>query len=500
MNKKVLLISPLFERHDYPLYLPSENLGIGYIAAYLRNNGIEVDILDANMANIKSEEVINNLTLENYFLIGISCSFEKLLDEAVIIAKSIKKVDPSIHINIGGHYPTFQHQAILTSYSCFDSVARCDGEVIAYNLVKAIQNNISLEKVEGLTFRNIQNDIIVNPKQELLENLDELPWPARDTQELLKNKNHAWATQITTSRGCYGNCLFCDISAFYNKKWRARSVMDVVNEIEYLVKEHNCKTFRFTDDEFIGTTTEGKKRALEFAKEIIKRNLKVNLMISARAEDVDYELFGLLAQAGVNDCLIGIESASDRILKLYNKRVTVEQNIKCFNILKELGIAVNLAFIMFDPRMTFEELKNNFYFLREHSALSIDALRSRFWPLYGTPSISQLEKEELVIGKTINNVEYKFQNQKVKAVFDKIDELCLKCFDIDYLLRQQIMDGISNSNTDFIRSVYNNYWINYFENLLEDQSIEINDTLLEELKQGLKVENENINNIHDCRK
>ena len=423
MNKRVLLIAPYFVNSEYPTYLPSENLGLGYIAAFLRKNDIDVDILDANMQSIKSENILEYLDLDKYFLIGISSSFQQLLDESVIIANKIKEVKPDIHVTIGGHFPTFEHYNILKKYKCFDSVSRGDGEFSITELALKLENNENILNIDGMSF--LENSEIIINKDRKLVNLDVLPWPARDTLTYVMNHNHNWATQLTTSRGCYGNCLFCDIRAFYKGCWRARDYMDVVDEIEYLINTYGCSTFRFTDDEFLGPNPQGPERARKFAQEIIRRDIKANFMISARAEDVNEELFTLLAQAGVNDCLIGVESGVDRILKLYNKKTTVQQNQDCIDILRKLNIKLNLAYIMIDPRMTIEELKQNYEFLKRNDIITIDSLRSHFWPLYGTPALKQFESDNLIKSRSINKVEYYFVDKEVEYVFNKINVGCL---------------------------------------------------------------------------
>lgn len=464
MNKKVLLIAPYFVNPEYPTYLPSENLGLGYIASSLRKNGFEVDILDANMLSINSEDILDYVKPNDYFLVGISSSFQQLLDESVKVATKIKEIRPDLHITIGGHFPTFEHSNILKKYNCFDSVSRGDGEFSITELATKLNNNEDVYGIDGMTFLK-GSDIIVNKDRKLVD-LDTLPWPARDTLTYIKEHNHNWATQLTTSRGCYGNCLFCDIRAFYKGHWRSRDYVDVVDEIEYLINNYGCKTFRFTDDEFLGPKPEGPERAKKFAQEIIKRNIKANFMISARAEDVDEELFELLAQAGVNDCLIGVESGVDRMLKLYNKKITIEQNQHCIDILKKFDITLNLAYIMIDPRMTFEELQQNYEFLKHNGIITIDSLRSHFWPLYGTPALKQFEKDNLIKRQSINKVEYHFIDRRVENVFDRVNELCVKCFELDKKIQESIMNGCNKSVLDEVNKEYTAYWINYFESLL----------------------------------
>ena len=465
MRTKVLLLAPLFVNPEYPTYLPSENLGIGYIAGYLRKQGIETDIFDANMYGIKTKEIIKYINVNEYVYIGISASFQNLMEEVMVISNEIKKKSPHTHISLGGHFPTFRHQEILESCRNIDSVMRGDGEITAYELYIKLLNFEKPKDILGISYRD-GNNIVINRERPLVSNLDSLPWPARDTLEFVKKRNHTWATQLTTSRGCYGNCLFCDIRSFYQQHWRARSVKNVLDEVEYLINQYGCNMFRLTDDEFIGPYPEGYNRAMEFAEEIVNRKINAKFMISARAEDIDEELFIKLKQANVVDCLIGIESGVDRILKMYNKKITVKQNQECIDMLKKIGISLNLAYIMFDPRMTYDELIQNYRFLKKNDAITIDALRSWFWPLYGTPALTQFEKENLITKKTLNDVKYRFLDKDVEKVYKDIRKLCVRVFGIDQMFQKAIIQNINPVKCDILNKKYQKYWEKYFEVVL----------------------------------
>lgn len=466
---KVLLISPFFENPSYPLYLPSESLGLGYLASYLRMHDIEVDILDANMLGLLAEEVAAQARKLSYQLIGISVSFHLLIEEASRISMKIKKDLPSIHITIGGHFATMRHKQILQVDHNIDSVVRRDGEETLLEVVKALDKKKSLENIKGLSFRNRLGNVIVNDDRALCQNLDEFPYPARDTLQYVQELGHSWPTQILSSRGCYGNCTFCDIRAFYGGKWRARSAIKVVDEIEWLIKEFGSKVFRFTDDEFIGPKPYGPAHARRIASEIIRRGLTVELMIDARPQAVDKDLFKLLKEAGAIDCLIGVESGVDRILKLYNKGSNVSYNLRAMEILNDLGISLNLAFIMFDPRMTLDELRQNYHFLLDNDIVTVDSLRSWLWPLFGTSVVEQLRADELVIAETLECVKYRFLDNAVGKVF-QIVSICSK---ITYSFDRALFSArkfkrLTLSDLDIILEANKTLWIDIFETALTE--------------------------------
>lgn len=468
---KTLLISPFCDDPCYPLYLPSENLGLGYLASHLRQKGIYVDIFDANMLEVSASEIPSRMPIHQYQFVGIATSAHILIWEAKRIAAEIKKENETAHITIGGHYPTFCHRQILENDPNIDSIIRGDGEQTIVELVERLFAGLPLDNLLGVTFRNSSGKVVVNSPRPFMHDLDALLWPARDTLAYLKGLGHSWPTQISSSRGCYANCAFCDIRAFYGRNWRARNEKNVVDEIEHLHREFGSKIFRFSDDEFLGPKPHGPKRARAIAREIIRRGLEVELMIDARAHAVDEDLFQLLKEAGVVDCLIGIESGVDRILRLYKKGACVSQNVHAIETLRKIGISLNLAFIMFDPRMTFAELRQNFQFLKEHEIMTVDSLKSWLWPLFGTSVVDQLQSQGVITKVNLDGIEYKFIDSGVERMF----RIVSRCKEITYPLERLLFFArkhgtLSPPEMDAVSAHNLALWIELFEEALADST------------------------------
>lgn len=371
---------------------------------------------------------------------------------------------------LGGHFATTAFQGIMNDEYSIDSIICGDGEVAIYELCQALLNEMDFNAVHGLVFRDPQSkEVKTNKQRELLTNLDVLPWPARDTLEEIKRLNHPWPTQIATSRGCYGNCSFCGICSFYGRNWRARSAKDVVDEIEYLHNNYGSTVFRLTDDEFIGLPPRGPSRALAIAQEIILRKLDIHLMISARAKAVNKDLFSALRKAGVDDCLIGVESSVDRILQCYHKGISTEDSNTALKILSSVNVRLNLAFIMFDPRMTLEDLKQNYYYLQRNKLLSVDVLKSRLWALHGSDTIKQLEDCGLLDDIGVCEVKYSYKDSRVYQVLKYVDKLAMISFEYEktiYYLRKYHMNiDISRFNQRYL-----DLWCEEFESMLTDPS------------------------------
>ena len=168
---KTLIINP-------PLFNPldrrrSEALGIAYIAAYLREKGFDIELLDANQKKTIDNDKIIDYVLDGEFdIVGISIigpNVYKTMD----IAKRIKHRNKDIKIVVGGHHASAAHQEILKDFPFVDFVVRGEGEVTFYELVKSLKEKTSLEKIPGISYRKI-SQIKFNPQRPLIRNLNEL--------------------------------------------------------------------------------------------------------------------------------------------------------------------------------------------------------------------------------------------------------------------------------------------------------------------------------------
>ena len=493
---RVVLIAPFFEDFRYPLYFPSENLGLGYLAAVLRDEGIETDIVDANMLGVRAEELPPYIGARRYDLVGIAIPFEGAVHEARRLAETAAAMWPSAHITAGGHFPTFAHLALLRADRFIRSVVRQDGEDTLLDLARALETGRDLRTVSGLSFKTDSGQVVAAPPRRPRDDLDSLPWPARDTLRHVRERGHVWPTQICSSRGCYAGCAFCDISVFYEKCWRARDPVRVVDEIEHLQEEFGSRVFRFTDDQFIGPPGEdggrtGPARARRIAQEITRRRLEVELMIDARADLVTSDLFEELAAAGVVDCLVGVESGVDRILELYYKGTTVRVNEQAIQCLKRLGIHPTVGFIMFDPRMSLGELRANYDFLLRNDVATAENLKSRLWPLSGTPVVGELREQGLILEESLGEVRYRFADAAVGRIFETVSECARRTFPVEQALFHARLDGtLSAAQSAAMSETILRMWCRILSECLGGASLSalgwVDDTA-DELRAGLGV-------------
>ena len=171
----------------------------------------------------------------------------------------------------------------------------------------------------------------------LIQDLDELPFMATDFLEELQLKHGKNVTAyLVSSRGCYKNCSFYSIAAYFDMfegcRMRYRSVKSVFEEIKYLYQNYNIRKFCFGDDNFIIPGKRGIERCRELVELIKSLPEKISLELETRVDTISYEAISLLKEGGLRHIHIGIESMIDRDLKLYNKGVTIKQNKEALNM------------------------------------------------------------------------------------------------------------------------------------------------------------------------
>lgn len=465
----------------------TEHLGLGYLAAVLRKNNYQVEILDANILRLSPSTTIEEIKKRTFKVLGISLFYNKDAQENMELIGRLREEGVDTHITVGGHFATFDYQELLTHVQVIDSVIRGEGEYTFLELVRKIDQNKDWRDVPGLAYRK-DGEVVANPLRPTIACLDDLPFPARDTFPLYVKRR--FPATISTSRGCYANCSFCSINQFYDyspgAKWRTRSAKNVIDEMESLSSAWGARRWLIVDDNLIGAGKAGKEHARQMALEIIKRDLDFDLYISCRANDVDEDLFTLLKQAGLKEALVGAESSIPRTLKLLNKGVTLEHNRKAIETLQKLGIRPNIGFITFDPFCTFDEVRQNFSFLKEAGLFSsledVVRLVSHLVVFKGAPIMKTLEKEGVLEGSTYLSymVEYRFLDPRVKAFHD----ILRMCFEKMGRARLEILSPLISKIPDSqimrARKATDGFLLNIFATIFEEASSSLEKGEMEE--------------------
>lgn len=416
----VLLVNPSFIS-GFDMVEP---LGLQYLAASLRQEGYTVEILDAMSQVYDSKKTAQTILAKNFKLLGFTIPFQDKIAPTLSFIDNLKEHGVKAHITIGAHPPTFIYENILKYCQSVDSIVRGEGEHTFLELTKKICNNSDWTNIAGIAYRD-DNQVIVTPPRPLIKDLDELPWPVRDV--IIKDTNRIPAISISSSRGCYSNCSFCSISAFYHlspgPRWRARKAEQLVDEVEHCINDLKINKIFFVDDNFIGPGKRGRNRAYEIAEEILERKLKIIYGIACRSENVDEELFAILKQSGLQSVFIGIESGNQSTLDIFNKNITVEQNKKAIKTLQELEINLIPSLILVNPYSTLNEIRQDITFIKEtNCGPEMNHLKA-LELLSGISLIEKLRKDNLLKPSLFGD-KYNFKNKRVQMIADiLIDQL-----------------------------------------------------------------------------
>jgi len=319
---KVLLVNPNY-RNVYK-YVSSEAtmilppLGLAYIAAVFKKNNIDVKILDLATLNLSNQQAKKIIEKFNPDILGITAATNTIEEAYDLI--NLLKLDSKIVV--GGPHTSVLPERTLKECPKIDIVVRGEGE----HVMLEIAQNKPLSKIKGISYKK-DNKIYTNPPRPFIENLDELSFPARDLLPLEKYwspgiRRYPFATLIT-SRGCPFNCNFCVNYTVHGKKFRIRSVENIMKEIDELVHKYKVKEINILDDNF----TLDSKRVEKLCDELIKRNYDLIWKTGngIRADSINENLIKKMKSAGCYLLAFGIESGNPQILKNINKGETLEQ-------------------------------------------------------------------------------------------------------------------------------------------------------------------------------
>lgn len=368
----VLLIKPPSHQAGYGSMVP---LGFAYIAAVLKRSGYDVTAFDLSMMDIEWErsnivyteskqelverqdkwERIENLIKDHIsakrpIFVSLTCNTSERFN-LFRIAKLIKKYT-DCPVIAGGPHVTVEAEQLLSKIPEIDIGVRGEGELTINELAEKIQKGESLENVKGITYRQGEK-VISNPDREFISDLDSIPFPSRELFE--EGKYHFQmpltgqdnnVTGIVTSRGCPSKCNYCSGHVMWRSKYRFRSASNVVDEMEEVINKYPYYDgFWFTDDNFYAH----KKRAIEICQEIKRRKLDIIWGTSGRADMLDEEIAKEMASSGCRLISFGVESGSEKVLKLMNKEQDIRSVKNAVKICKKFNIQPRGTFIFGYP-------------------------------------------------------------------------------------------------------------------------------------------------------
>ena len=397
------------------------NLGIGYLASTLRQNGYDVEVIDFE---IDKELILERVRSLDPILVGFSLIFQFYITRFGELIDCLRDGGIDCHFTMGGHFPSLSYKDALELVPELDSVVRFEGEATLLELVAKLSLDEDWRQIQGIAYR-LDSDVVTNPLRPLIQDLDLLPPPERSFTPM--SVLGMEIMPLIASRGCSRKCSFCSIHTFYRavpgKLVRLRRTSTVVEEMRRLYEERNSKIFLFQDDDFPIVGPVWRRWALDFVDELHRQNLvgKMIWKINCRADVVEYELFEIMRDACLYLVYMGLESGSEEGLSVLNKGLSVEQNLRAVRILKDIGLMFQYGFMMFDPSTTFSSVRENTEFLRKITGDgSLAATFCRMLPYDGTAIKDQLALEGRLRGDVINP-DYDFLDPRLDGFFSEVN-------------------------------------------------------------------------------
>mgnify|MGYP001556191710 CR=1 FL=1 len=400
---KIILCNPPFYRFiNFPIVY--QNLGLGYLAANLINNGyknVKIYQFDApdtiervqedfqkydpewgtefyeNFINPEHkiwQGIKKALIEESPDILGIT-TMSPQAEGARILSKIMKEINPETKIIQGGIHASLYYKEVLEK-SPVDVCALTEFDLAVAPLVDLLIKDKDLSDFPGIAFRDKNGEIKTGPPRTPIHDLDEIPYPVRELNTIGNNPTIPAVMPMVSSRGCPYNCTFCARLSMSGRKVRFRSAKNVVDEMEILYHKYGARVFIFEDDTF----TINKKRLREIFRLIRERKLDISWECQTKVNVVEDELIKEMKANGCTTISIGAESGNQDILNYLNKKQTVEQIKTASKIIQDNGIILRPFFMIGYPVETEQSLEDTFTLIKE-----LDSYTAHVYPIIPMP-------------------------------------------------------------------------------------------------------------------
>lgn len=264
---------------------------------------------------------------------------------------------------------------------------------------------------------------------------------------MIESREDELIANIDASRGCLFNCSYCHVNPYHScsalAKRDLRDIDKVVDDIEILYKKYGKRFFVFNDSHF-WMGSEDNQRAIDFCSELKKRQLNIHFYIYLRCNPFPPEhIIYQLAQCGLSRVFLGVENASERALRLFQKGSnSFDDFFAVQRVLLKYNINIHIGYIVFNPLLTMDELKLNIEYLFQLKKLvRIGIIHEQIRIIPNSKFYKLLKRENLLTGEKSNyksvtyGYEYKFS--EVQEVYNLVDRFYtitthLQPYDVEY--------------------------------------------------------------------
>lgn len=388
---KVLLVKPpSMSDHIQP------PVGLAYLAGAIQHEH-SAAILDMLKTHMTDTEFCAYVQSGQFDVVGFQC-YTQELQAVAKLAGLVKSVSKEIVTIAGGPHPTLLPKETMAYFSSvMDFLLRGEGDLTFPLFLQCLQQNLkNVENVSGLVWKQADK-VIENAPHEFVKDLNALPLPA---WELIQPQTYPPAQHgaffkkfpiapIVTTRGCPYACKFCSAPILSGRHVRFHDPEKILNEIRLLHSQYGIREIHIIDDNF----TINRSHANAVLTKIIEAKLDISIAFpnGIRVETVDNELLELMKRAGAYLISLGIESGSDRVLQLMNKKLKVAATEEKVNLIHKAGLDIAGFFVIGFPGETKEDIEQTIRF-----SLKLPLIRANYFdflPLPGTPIYYELEQK-----------------------------------------------------------------------------------------------------------
>ncbi len=354
---KIILIYPYFlDQRVKTEDVSVVPIGLYYIGALLKENKYDVEIWNWHEINKTPHIIEEELKEKKPDVIGFSIVHANRWG-GIDIARIAKRILPEVKVIFGGIGATFLWEHLLTYFKEIDYIVLGEGEYTFLKLIQCFDEGSyeKISEIKGIAFRK-ENKIIKTDNAELIHNLDTLPMPSKYFE----------FQHLSSSRGCPADCTFCGSPRFWGRRVRFHSPEYFVAQLEQLYSK-GITFFYISDDTF----TMRKERVIEICKKIIEKDLKITWFAISRVNYIDEELLYWMRKAGCIQISYGVESGSEKIRNVLNKRIKTEDIMRAFELTHKYGILARAYFIYGSPGENWETIQETIDLIHKIKPLSI---------------------------------------------------------------------------------------------------------------------------------
>ena len=432
---KILLIQPPI-RDFYQTSIRTQPIGLAYLAASLKAQGHEVEILDCQTEKKKSIPIPSELSyLRDFYpfddqspfklytgfyhfgmdwaeirrrvedskadVFGISSSFTPYHGEAMEIAQIIKEWDRRKIVVMGGAHVSCNPEGVLRS-PFVDYAVLGEGEVRFPLLLEQIGKGKAknIEKIDGIgyrkvgTTRNRDGEIRINPLHNFIQDLDSLPHPARELLDLdqyrMRKKR---STMIITSRGCPHGCAYCSGHLVMGTSFRTRTPEAILKEMMECQKEYGIQIFDIEDDNFTFDQERAKRLMSLVIENFGEEKIELSAMNGVSFASLDEELLRLMKRAGFHTINLSYVSTDPSTKERMGRPKTTTEFDKILEQAERVDLSVIAYAILGMPGQTIVEMVDTLIYLMGKKVLIGPSV---YYPTPGTPLFERCKKEGIL--------------------------------------------------------------------------------------------------------